>query len=148
MSRASRDAVLAALPFEDNHFDSAICLTMLHHVPAVDLQERLLAEMARVVKPDGAIMGSDSLDSPEFQTFLEGDICVPVPPEALAERLAGLGMTDANVDINPFAFKWADGMGWLPPAPTPPGLAGSPSGSFGPSGGCLRPWCAGPSARS
>jgi ubiquinone/menaquinone biosynthesis C-methylase UbiE len=100
------NADATALPFDDNHFDSAICLTMLHHVPDAATQDRLFRELARVVKAGGPIIGSDSLDSPEFRTFHEGDICVPVPPENLAERLAGLGMTDIEVETNPFSLKF------------------------------------------
>ena len=95
-----------ALPFEDGSFDSAICLTMLHHVPDVEAQDKLLHEMARVVRPGGAIIGSDSLDSPEFRAFHEDDICVPVPLEGLEERLERLGMTDVVVESNPFSLKF------------------------------------------
>jgi ubiquinone/menaquinone biosynthesis C-methylase UbiE len=100
------NADATALPFDDNHFDSAICLTMLHHVPDAATQDQLFRELARVVKPRGPIIGSDSLHTPELRDFHEGDTYVPVPPEGLAERLAGLGMTDVEVETNRFSLKF------------------------------------------
>ena len=53
-------------------------------------------------------MGSDSLDSPEFRSFHEGDICTPVDPATLADRLRAAGFTDVRVELNPFAVAfWA-----------------------------------------
>ncbi|TMF08216.1 MAG: class I SAM-dependent methyltransferase, partial [Chloroflexi bacterium] len=39
------------LSFPDASFDSAVCFTMLHHVPSRELQDRLLTEACRVLKP-------------------------------------------------------------------------------------------------
>jgi len=95
-----------ALPFEGRPFSAAICLTMLHHVPSMEAQDRLLAGMARAVAPGGLVIGSDNLDSPEFRAFHEGDICTPVAPDGLAARLERLGMRDAAVETNPYAFRF------------------------------------------
>jgi 16S rRNA A1518/A1519 N6-dimethyltransferase RsmA/KsgA/DIM1 with predicted DNA glycosylase/AP lyase activity len=40
-----------AMPFADGSFSGAVSFTMLHHVPTVALQDRLLAEVYRVLKP-------------------------------------------------------------------------------------------------
>src|SRR5690242_1019351 len=40
-----------ALPFDDGRFAAVLCFTMLHHVPERELQDRLLAEVARVLAP-------------------------------------------------------------------------------------------------
>ncbi len=101
------EADATELPFEARPFSAAICLTMLHHVPTLEDQDRLFAEMARVVQPGGLILGSDSLDSPEFRTFHEGDICTPVDPDGLAARLERLGMRDVVVEKNPFSLKFS-----------------------------------------
>ena len=42
-----------AMEFADATFDTAVCFTMLHHVPARALQDSLLAEAHRVLKPGG-----------------------------------------------------------------------------------------------
>lgn len=43
----------AELPFEDNHFDFAYAINVLHHVIDPDEQLRVLAEIVRVLKPGG-----------------------------------------------------------------------------------------------
>jgi SAM-dependent methyltransferase len=86
-----------ALRFEDSSFTSAASFTMLHHVPSAALQDTLLAEVARVVKPGGVFVGSDSLDSPGFRSFHEGDICNPVVAEELGGRLKEAGFSDIRV---------------------------------------------------
>jgi ubiquinone/menaquinone biosynthesis C-methylase UbiE len=57
-----------ALPFPDSRFTAATCFTVVHHVPSADLQDRILAELRRVLRPGGVLVGSDSIDSPDFAT--------------------------------------------------------------------------------
>ena len=40
-----------ALPFEDGQFSAATLFTMLHHVPSAARQDRMLAELRRVLRP-------------------------------------------------------------------------------------------------
>lgn len=94
------------MPLENNAYSSAICLTMLHHVPTAELQDRLFAEVCRVLRPGAAFMGSDSLDSPEFRSFHEDDICNPVDPATLAARLERAGFRAVKVSTNPFACQF------------------------------------------
>jgi SAM-dependent methyltransferase len=101
-----READATAMPFADGQFSAAICLTMLHHVPNREAQDRLLAEMARVVRSGGPVIGSDNLDSPEFREFHEGDDCVPIDPAELPARLEAAGLTDVRVETNPYAFRF------------------------------------------
>jgi SAM-dependent methyltransferase len=42
-----------SMPFSDSEFSAAVTFTMLHHIPSVDLQDRLLREVGRVLKPGG-----------------------------------------------------------------------------------------------
>ena len=95
-----------AMPFPDGHFSAAICLTMLHHLPDEASQDRLFAELNRVVREGGPIIGSDSLDSPDFRVFHEGDTCTPIDPATLAARLTGAGLTDVAVETNPYSVKF------------------------------------------
>jgi SAM-dependent methyltransferase len=44
------------LPFAAGRFSGAVSCTMLHHVPSPELQDRLLAEVARVLAP-GRVAG-------------------------------------------------------------------------------------------
>src|SRR5512146_3021102 len=42
-----------AMPFPDGRFTSAVSFTMLHHVPSAELQDKLLREVRRVLRPGG-----------------------------------------------------------------------------------------------
>ena len=88
----------AAMTFPDASFDSAVCFTMLHHVPSRALQDRLLAETARVLKPGGLFAGSDSTPTLRWRLFHLFDTCVPVEPEGFAARLERAGFPDAQVE--------------------------------------------------
>jgi ubiquinone/menaquinone biosynthesis C-methylase UbiE len=55
-----------ALDFPDNRFSAAACFTMLQHVPTRQLQDRLLSEVLRVLRPGGVLVAADSLASPEL----------------------------------------------------------------------------------
>lgn len=70
---------------------------MLRHVPSPDLQDWLLAEIARVLKPGGVLFGADSLDSPGFREFHLDDVCVPIDPLTFPERLRRAGFAEVNV---------------------------------------------------
>lgn len=94
-------------PFEDGTFSSAICLTMLHHLPTPADQDRLFAELDRVVRTGGVVIGNDSLDSPEFRSFHHDDICTPVDPATLEGRLRAAGFTDIEVWQNPFSVGFS-----------------------------------------
>lgn len=48
------------LPFDSASFDVVVSFTMLHHVPTRSLQDQMLAEAARVLRPAGWLAGSDS----------------------------------------------------------------------------------------
>jgi len=72
-------------------FDSVGCFTMLHHVSTPERQNRLLTEALRVLKPGGALLGSDSVASNDLHHFHEGDTYNPIDPASLLVRLQTLG---------------------------------------------------------
>ncbi len=83
------DATEMAWP--EGTFDSVGTFTMLHHVPTAHLQNRLLSEAYRVLRPGGVLVGSDSLASDGLHHFHEGDTYNPVEPASLLPRLEALG---------------------------------------------------------
>ena len=89
-----------ALGFADNSFDSAASFTMLHHVPTVALQNRLLAEVLRVLRPGGVLIGSDSLASNDLHLFHDGDTYNPVEPAAFLTRLLTLGYENITLTVD------------------------------------------------
>jgi ubiquinone/menaquinone biosynthesis C-methylase UbiE len=93
-----------SLPYADNRFSGAACFTMLHHVPTVALQDRLFAEVARVLRPGAPLVASDSLGSEELKAHHKDDTYNPVDPDTLPDRLAAAGFADVNVRINDFGW--------------------------------------------
>jgi SAM-dependent methyltransferase len=93
-----------ALEFPDGHFSGAASFTMLHHVPTAELQDRLFAEVGRVLGPGAPFVLGDSVASPENQALHDGDTYNPVDPDGLADRLESAGFTDVEVETNPFGW--------------------------------------------
>lgn len=90
-----------AMEFADASFDSAVCFTMLHHVPSRELQDRLLADAHRVLKPRGLFLGSDSTTSFRFRLFHVLDTCMPVEPDGLPARLEAAGFGEIQIERRP-----------------------------------------------
>lgn len=89
-----------AMSFPDGSFDSAGSFTMLHHVPTAAAQDRLLAEVLRVLRPGGVLIGSDSLGSNDLHHFHVGDVYNPVEPAALLTRLRTLGFGKVTIGVD------------------------------------------------
>jgi ubiquinone/menaquinone biosynthesis C-methylase UbiE len=64
---------------------------MLHHVPSPELQDKLLREVWRVIRPGGAFVGRDSLQSLFMRLIHIGDTLVPVDPDRFGARLESAG---------------------------------------------------------
>jgi ubiquinone/menaquinone biosynthesis C-methylase UbiE len=94
------------MPFPDGSFSGAVSLTMLHHVPSREAQDRLLAEVCRVLKPGARFAGTDSLTSLRWRLYHVLDTCVPVDPDTFGRRLSEAGFVEAMVDSNPWAFRF------------------------------------------
>jgi len=97
----------AALPFRDGSFDAAAVLTMLHHVPSAELQDRVLAEVGRCLRPGGLLVGSDTLPSLRFRLYHLADTLVVVDPGGLPDRLraAGFGEVLVTTRANRLRFR-------------------------------------------
>jgi len=88
------------LDYPPASFDSVGCFTMLHHVPTAALQNSILAEAFRVLRPGGFLIGSDSLASTDLHEFHAGDTYNPVEPASLLTRLQTLGFAPVTVIVN------------------------------------------------
>jgi SAM-dependent methyltransferase len=87
------------LPFIDGRFAAAACLTMLHHIPSVALQDAALAEIARVLSPKAMLLGCDGLDTPDRRRLHVDDIFVPLDPATFEHRLRRAGYADVTVEV-------------------------------------------------
>jgi SAM-dependent methyltransferase len=89
-----------------DRFSGAVCLTMLHHLPSAQRQDAMFAEMHRVLRPGGVMVGQDSLASDELRALHVGDTYVPVDPAGLAQRLDRAGFAEVSVDTNDYAVRF------------------------------------------
>jgi ubiquinone/menaquinone biosynthesis C-methylase UbiE len=96
-----------AMPFPDGRFSGVVCFTMLHHIPSPELQDKLLAEVARVLRPGGVFAGTDSLGTGRaFKLLHVGDTLVPVGPDGLPARLQTAGLQKPQVEKGGRSFRF------------------------------------------
>ena len=95
-----------AMPFADNAFSGAVSFTMLHHIPSPDLQDRLLTEVYRVLKPGGVFAGTDSRWSVGFHLIHLWDTMVVVEPDIFGARLEAAGFKEVSVEVGKKAFRF------------------------------------------
>jgi ubiquinone/menaquinone biosynthesis C-methylase UbiE len=95
-----------ALPFEDGQFSAATLFTMLHHVPSTAMQDRMLAELRRVLRSGGLLAGTDGVETPARRELHVGDDYLPIDPATLAGRLATAGFVNATVEVEQDRFRF------------------------------------------
>jgi ubiquinone/menaquinone biosynthesis C-methylase UbiE len=89
-----------ALAYPDDSFDSVGAFTMLHHVPTLAQQNKILAEAFRVLRPGGVLLCSDSLASNGLHHFHTGDTYNPVEPASVIGRLQTIGFDKITVAVD------------------------------------------------
>ena len=88
----------AAMPFPDSSFSGVVSLTMLHHMPSTALQDRLLTETRRVMRPGAVFAGFDGVGSFLSRLIHLGDTYTPVNPDTFAWRLEAAGFAEVVVE--------------------------------------------------
>ena len=96
----------AAMPFADGSFSGVVSFTMLHHVPTAALQDRLLSEARRVLRPGGVFAGFDGVGSFPFRLIHLGDTYNPVEPDTFGPRLQAVGFADVVVERGWARFRF------------------------------------------
>jgi SAM-dependent methyltransferase len=92
------DATASAYP--DATFDSIGSFTMLHHVRTSALQNKILAEAYRMLKPGGVFIASDSLASNDLHHFHVDDTYNPIEPATALVRLQVVGFDKITVIVD------------------------------------------------
>ena len=100
-----------AMPFADCSFSGVVSLTMLHHVPTAALQDRLMAEAHRVLRPGGVFAGFDGVGSFLFRLIHLGDTYTPVNTDTLGARLEAAGFKDVTVERGRARFRFRASRG-------------------------------------
>jgi SAM-dependent methyltransferase len=85
-------------------FSSVTCFHMLHHMPTVEMQDRLFAEVWRVLRPGGALLVADALDQEGVRARHreEGETFVPLDPATVQDRLRRAGFADATIELGDY----------------------------------------------
>jgi SAM-dependent methyltransferase len=98
------DATEAGLPAE--RYTAAACFSVLHHMSSVEHQDRLFAELHRVLRPGGIFVGQESLDLEMIRAGHAGDTFNPVEPDDLARRLRAAGFGTTTTDVLGYHFRF------------------------------------------
>jgi SAM-dependent methyltransferase len=94
------------LPYANGRFSTALSFTMLHHVPSVEAQDVVLAEVARVLRPGGTFAGTDSPDGEAFRELHVDDVCVPIDPTRFEARLMRAGFSETLVESDEYGVHF------------------------------------------
>jgi len=89
-----------------DRFSAATCFSMLHHVPSADEQNRVFAELHRLLRPGGRLVAVDSMDRDYIRAFHEGDVFVPLDPETLGLRLESAGFSDVTLELAEYEMRF------------------------------------------
>jgi SAM-dependent methyltransferase len=90
-----------------DRFSAATCFSVIHHVPSPAAQDRLLAEIYRVLRPGAALFATDSRDLDFIRSFHEDDIFVPLGEDDVATRLAAIGFVDVDIEVGDFEIRFS-----------------------------------------
>lgn len=93
------------LPFPDKSFSGVLSFTMLHHIPSVELQDRMLREVHRVLEPQGTFLATDNLSNFVMRLVHIGDTMVLVDPRTVRGRLEAAGFGDVSVETGSYMFR-------------------------------------------
>jgi len=86
-----------ALDFDARCFTGAASFHMLHHIAPAEAQDRVFAELARVLVPGAALVAADGVYSEGSAAFHQDDTYNPIAPGDLEPRLRAAGFDSVQV---------------------------------------------------
>lgn len=96
------DATAMDLPA--GRFSGAASFHMLHHIDTDDAQDSVFAELARVLRPRGAFVAADGVESEGLRQAHVEDIYNPIDPQTLRRRLSRAGFT--SIEVRLYDLGW------------------------------------------
>ncbi len=93
-----------SLDFPDGHFSGAASFHMLHHIEPDDEQRKVLAELARVLRPGGVLVAADGVENEGSRAFHIDDAYNPIDPDDLRRWLSDAGF--ASIEIAVYDIGW------------------------------------------
>jgi SAM-dependent methyltransferase len=86
-----------ALAFDPGRFTGAASFHMLHHIAPAEAQDRVFAELARVLVRGSMVVAADGVYSEGGALFHEDDTYNPIDPGELEPRLTAAGFEALQV---------------------------------------------------
>jgi SAM-dependent methyltransferase len=93
-----------ALDFAPGRFTGAASFHMLHHISPNEAQDRVFAELARVLTPGSMLAAADGTYSEGSERFHQGDTYNPIDPGGLEARLTAVGF--GAVRVRTYDLGW------------------------------------------
>jgi SAM-dependent methyltransferase len=95
----------STLEFPDGTFSGAASFHMLHHIETNETQDRVFAELARVLKKGGVLVAADGVYKEASKSFHEDDVYNTIDPDEIEPRLTESGFSSVTVRVHD--------MGWV-----------------------------------
>ena len=95
----------ARLPFSSETFSSVIAILVLHHLKSQEAQDRMFAEVFRVLRPGGVFLAFEITDSWLHRVGHFRSTFTPLRPGSAFARLNVAGFSRVAVDVRKGAFR-------------------------------------------
>jgi SAM-dependent methyltransferase len=93
------------LPFADETFTSAVGILVLHHLQSRELQDRMFAEVFRVLCPGGVFLAFEITDTWLNRAIHYKSTFTPLTPGSAFARLTSAGFSRVSVDFRHGGFR-------------------------------------------
>jgi SAM-dependent methyltransferase len=95
----------ARLPFADETFTSTVGILVLHHLRSRELQDRMFAEVFRVLRPGGVFLAFEITDTWLNRAIHYKSTFTPLTPGSAFARLTAAGFSRVSVDFRRGGFR-------------------------------------------
>lgn len=97
----------AGLPFASDTFSSVVAILLLHHLKSAELQNRMLAETMRVLRPGGVLVGFEITDSWMNRVVHIRSTFTPFAPAPAMAQLTETGFGKVSVDVRGGVYRFS-----------------------------------------